>query len=106
SASGGEDAARRSAVRGGLPATPPFIALPHQPKAVLVHLVGHDGAQEGRENPPFTAMLMFAYVLLMVPLLYVIDSRLSASKLVRKATQNLIIIALTLLFFSAMTLLY
>ncbi|AGE18917.1 hypothetical protein BMF90_01305 [Serratia sp. OLHL2] len=55
---------------------------------------------------PFTAMLMFAYVLLMVPLLYVIDSRLSASKLVRKATQNLIIIALTLLFFSAMTLLY
>ncbi|EMH4929461.1 hypothetical protein RGJ20_002336 [Serratia marcescens] len=54
---------------------------------------------------PFTAMLMFAYVLLMVPLLYVIDSRLSASKLVRKATQNLIIIALTLLFFSAMTLL-
>ncbi|HGO4160996.1 hypothetical protein [Serratia marcescens] len=31
------------------PATPPFIALPHQPKAVLVHLVGHDGAQEGRE---------------------------------------------------------
>ncbi|SUJ36601.1 Uncharacterised protein [Serratia marcescens] len=71
-----------------------------------MHLVGHDGAQEGRENPPFTAMLMFAYVLLMVPLLYVIDSRLSASKLVRKATQNLIIIALTLLFFSAMTLLY
>ncbi|MBU5413721.1 hypothetical protein [Serratia ureilytica] len=55
---------------------------------------------------PFTAMLMFAYVLLMVPLLYVIDSRLSASKLARKATQNLIIIALTLLFFSAMTLLY
>ncbi|BEO52506.1 hypothetical protein SMQE21_24460 [Serratia marcescens] len=55
---------------------------------------------------PFTAMLMFAYVLLMVPLLYVIDSRLSTSKLVRKATQNLIIIALTLLFFSAMTLLY
>ncbi|EPJ3809523.1 hypothetical protein NB065_000537 [Serratia marcescens] len=55
---------------------------------------------------PFTAMLMFAYVLLMVPLLYVIDSGLSASKLVRKATQNLIIIALTLLFFSAMTLLY
>ncbi|HID9554916.1 hypothetical protein [Serratia ureilytica] len=55
---------------------------------------------------PFTAMLMFAYVLLMVPLLYVVDSRLSASKLVRKATQNLIIIALTLLFFSAMTLLY
>ncbi|HIF6624668.1 MULTISPECIES: hypothetical protein [unclassified Serratia (in: enterobacteria)] len=55
---------------------------------------------------PFTAMLMFAYVLLMVPLLYVIDSRLSASRLVRKATQNLIIIALTLLFFSAMTLLY
>ncbi|BEM09828.1 hypothetical protein I5N09_00500 [Serratia marcescens] len=55
---------------------------------------------------PFTAMLMFAYVLLMVPLLYVIDSRLSASKLVRKATQNVIIIALTLLFFSAMTLLY
>ncbi|BEL81062.1 hypothetical protein SM12BL3_23690 [Serratia marcescens] len=55
---------------------------------------------------PFTTMLMFAYVLLMVPLLYVIDSRLSASKLVRKATQNLIIIALTLLFFSAMTLLY
>ena len=55
---------------------------------------------------PFTAMLMFTYVLLMVPLLYVIDSRLSASKLVRKATQNLIIIALTLLFFSAMTLLY
>lgn len=55
---------------------------------------------------PFTAMLMFAYVLLMLPLLYVIDSRLSASKLVRKATQNLIIIALTLLFFSAMTLLY
>lgn len=55
---------------------------------------------------PFTAMLMFAYVLLMVPLLYVIDSRLSASKLVRKATQNLIIIALTLLFFSAMMLLY
>ncbi|BBG70117.1 hypothetical protein [Serratia marcescens] len=55
---------------------------------------------------PFTAMLMFAYVLLMVPLLYIIDSRLSASKLVRKATQNLIIIALTLLFFSAMTLLY
>lgn len=55
---------------------------------------------------PFTAMLMFAYVLLMVLLLYVIDSRLSASKLVRKATQNLIIIALTLLFFSAMTLLY
>lgn len=55
---------------------------------------------------PFTAMLMFAYVLLMVPLLYVIDSRLSASRLVRKATQNAIIIALTLLFFSAMTLLY
>ncbi|MEN5281426.1 hypothetical protein [Serratia marcescens] len=55
---------------------------------------------------PFTAMLMFTYVLLMVPLLYVIDSRLSASKLVRKATQNVIIIALTLLFFSAMTLLY
>ncbi|WP_148875946.1 hypothetical protein [Serratia marcescens] len=55
---------------------------------------------------PFTAMLMFAYVLLMVPLLYVIDSRLSTSRLVRKATQNLIIIALTLLFFSAMTLLY
>jgi hypothetical protein len=55
---------------------------------------------------PFTAMLMFAYVLLMVPLLYVIDSRLSASRLVRKATQNVIIIALTLLFFSAMTLLY
>ncbi|MDY7606214.1 hypothetical protein ACGEDE_15750 [Serratia marcescens] len=55
---------------------------------------------------PFTAMLMFAYVLLLVPLLYVIDSLLSASKLVRKATQNVIIIALTLLFFSAMTLLY
>lgn len=55
---------------------------------------------------PFTAMLMFAYVLLMVPLLYVIDSRLRAGKLVRKATQNVIIIALTLLFFSAMTLLY
>ncbi|MGQ8888389.1 hypothetical protein [Serratia sp. TSA_105.2] len=55
---------------------------------------------------PFTAMLMFAYVLLMVPLLYVIDSRLSSSRLVRKATQNVIIIALTLLFFSAMTLLY
>lgn len=55
---------------------------------------------------PFTAMLMFAYVLLMVPLLYVIDSRPSASRLVRKATQNVIIIALTLLFFSAMTLLY
>ena len=55
---------------------------------------------------PCTAMLMFAYVLLMVPLLYVIDSRLSASRLVRKATQNVIIIALTLLFFSAMTLLY
>ncbi|ALE96879.1 MULTISPECIES: hypothetical protein [Serratia] len=55
---------------------------------------------------PFTAMLMFAYVLLMVPLLYIIDSRLSASKLVRKATQNVIIIVLTLLFFSAMTLLY
>ncbi|EMH4132550.1 TPA: hypothetical protein ACGD69_001212 [Serratia marcescens] len=55
---------------------------------------------------PFTAMLMFAYVLLMVPLLYIIDSRLSASRLVRKATQNVIIIALTLLFFSAMTLLY
>lgn len=55
---------------------------------------------------PFTAMLMFAYVLLMVPLLYLIDSRLSASRLVRKATQNVIIIALTLLFFSAMTLLY
>jgi len=55
---------------------------------------------------PFTAMLMFAYVLLMVPLLYVIDSRLSASRLVRKATQYVIIIALTLLFFSAMTLLY
>ncbi|HCB3598790.1 hypothetical protein [Serratia marcescens] len=55
---------------------------------------------------PFTAILMFAYVLLMVPLLYIIDSRLSASKLVRKATQNVIIIALTLLFFSAMTLLY
>ncbi|BEO57243.1 hypothetical protein [Serratia marcescens] len=55
---------------------------------------------------PFTAMLMFAYVLLMVPLLYVIDSRLSASRLVRKAMQNVIIIALTLLFFSAMTLLY
>ncbi|ASL98305.1 hypothetical protein JY446_01055 [Serratia marcescens] len=55
---------------------------------------------------PFTAMLMFAYVLLMVPLLYIIDSRLSASKLVRKATQNFIIIVLTLLFFSAMTLLY
>ncbi|HGE8335743.1 TPA: hypothetical protein ACGD5E_001868 [Serratia marcescens] len=55
---------------------------------------------------PFTTMLMFAYVLLMVPLLYVIDSRLSAGKLVRKATQNVIIIALTLLFFSAMTLLY
>ena len=55
---------------------------------------------------PFTAMLMFAYVLLMVPLLYVIDSRLSASRLVRKATQTVIIIALTLLFFSAMTLLY
>ncbi|HEJ9176848.1 TPA: hypothetical protein SML65_001132 [Serratia marcescens] len=55
---------------------------------------------------PFTAMLMFAYVLLMVPLIYIIDSRLSASKLVRKATQNVIIIVLTLLFFSAMTLLY
>ena len=55
---------------------------------------------------PFTAMLMFAYVLLMVPLLYVIDSRMSAGKLVRKATQNVIIIALTLLFFSGMTLLY
>ncbi|BEL71314.1 MULTISPECIES: hypothetical protein [Serratia] len=55
---------------------------------------------------PFTAMLMFAYVLFMVPLLYIIDSRLSASKLVRKATQNVIIIVLTLLFFSAMTLLY
>ena len=55
---------------------------------------------------PFTTMLMFAYVLLMGPLLYVIDSRLSASKLVRKATQTVIIIALTLLFFSAMTLLY
>ncbi|CAI0764719.1 hypothetical protein [Serratia marcescens] len=55
---------------------------------------------------PFTAMLMFAYVLLMVPLLYIIDSRLSASKLVRKATQDVIIIVLTLLFFSAMTLLY
>lgn len=58
------------------------------------------------EPAALSAMLMFAYVLLMVPLLYVIDSRLSASKLVRKATQNLIIIALTLLFFSAMTLLY
>ncbi len=56
--------------------------------------------------PRLVAMLMFAYVLLMVPLLYVIDSRLSASRLVRKATQNVIIIALTLLFFSAMTLLY
>ncbi|HCR3023293.1 TPA: hypothetical protein ON323_002361 [Serratia marcescens] len=31
------------------PATPPFIGLPHQPKAVLVHLVGHDGAQEEHE---------------------------------------------------------
>lgn len=37
---------------------------------------------------PFTAMLMFAYVLLMVPLLYVIDSRLSAGKLVRKAAKR------------------
>ncbi|CAI0718942.1 Uncharacterised protein [Serratia entomophila] len=55
---------------------------------------------------PFTAMLMFAYVLLMVPVLYAIDSRLSASRLVRKAVQNAIIILLTLLFFSAMTLLY
>lgn len=51
-------------------------------------------------------MLMFAYVLLMVPVLYAIDSRLSASRLVRKAVQNAIIILLTLLFFSAMTLLY
>ncbi|OKB66514.1 hypothetical protein BHU62_11595 [Serratia marcescens] len=55
---------------------------------------------------PFTALLMFAYVLLMVPLLYAVDSRLSAGRLVRKATQNAIIIVLTLLFFSAMTLLY
>ncbi|MCP1104300.1 hypothetical protein M6G53_02680 [Serratia nevei] len=55
---------------------------------------------------PFTAMLMFAYVLLMVPLLYAIDSRLSAGRLVRKAVQNVVIIVLTLLFFSAMTLLY
>lgn len=55
---------------------------------------------------PFTTMLIFAYVLLMVPLLYAIDSRLSAGKLVRKATQTIAIIALTLLFFSAMTLLY
>ncbi|MBS7549714.1 hypothetical protein KHA85_16980 [Dietzia sp. Marseille-Q0999] len=54
---------------------------------------------------PFTAMLMFAYVLLMVPLLYIIDSRLSASKLVRKATQNVIIIVLTLLIFIPTTLL-
>ncbi|WP_308371954.1 hypothetical protein [Serratia marcescens] len=49
---------------------------------------------------------MFTYVLLMVPLLYIIDSRPSAIKQVRKATQNVIIIALTLLFFSAMSLLY
>jgi len=31
------------------PVTPPFIGLAHQTEAVLVHLVGHDGAQEGRE---------------------------------------------------------
>ncbi|CAI2519285.1 Uncharacterised protein [Serratia ficaria] len=60
---------------------------------------------------PFTAMLMFAYVLLMVPVLYAIDSRLGASRLgasrlVRKAVQNVVIIVLTLLFFGAMTLGY
>lgn len=51
-------------------------------------------------------MLMFAYVLLMVPVLYAIDSRLGASRLVRKAVQNVVIIVLTLLFFGAMTLGY
>lgn len=60
---------------------------------------------------PLTAMLMLVYVLLMVPALFAIDNRLSTSRwghsrLMRKTVQTGFIIALTLLFFSIMTLLY
>ncbi|BBI91205.1 hypothetical protein SSYM_1085 [Serratia symbiotica str. Tucson] len=54
---------------------------------------------------PLTAMLIFVYILLMIPVLRVIDSRLRTSKLVRKTVQNATLIMLTLLFFSIMTLL-
>ena len=62
-------------------------------------------------QPPLPAMLMLIYVLLMVPALFAIDSRLSAtrwghSRLMRKTLQTGFIIVLTLLFFSLMTLLY
>ncbi|WP_413504397.1 hypothetical protein [Serratia grimesii] len=60
---------------------------------------------------PLTAMLMLVYVLLMVPALFAIDNRLSMSRwgqshLMRKTVQTGFIIALTLLFFGIMTLLY
>ncbi|MBI6153444.1 hypothetical protein [Serratia surfactantfaciens] len=31
------------------PSTPSFVGLPHQTQAVLVHLIGHDDAQEEHE---------------------------------------------------------
>ncbi|MGA9616006.1 MAG: hypothetical protein ACTH8B_05770 [Serratia proteamaculans] len=60
---------------------------------------------------PLTAMLMLIYLLLMVPALFAIDNRLNTtrwgqSRLVRKTLQTGFIIALTLLFFGLMTLLY
>lgn len=60
---------------------------------------------------PLTAMLMLVYLLLMVPALFAIDNRLSATRwgqgrLLRKTLQTGFIIALTLLFFNLMTLLY
>ncbi|MFN1141289.1 hypothetical protein [Serratia quinivorans] len=60
---------------------------------------------------PLTAMLMLVYLLLMVPALFAIDSHLSATRwgqgrLLRKTLQTGFIIALTLLFFSLLTLLY
>lgn len=60
---------------------------------------------------PLIAMLMLVYVLLMVPALFAIDNRMSATRwgqgrLVRKTLQTGFIITLTLLFFGLMTLLY
>ncbi|NIG98892.1 MAG: hypothetical protein G5701_09065 [Serratia symbiotica] len=54
---------------------------------------------------PLTAMLIFVYILLMIPVQCVINSRLRSSKLVRKTLQNATIIMMTLLFFRIMTLL-
>ncbi len=59
---------------------------------------------------PLFAMLVMVYVLLMVPALLAIDSRLSTTRwgqgrLMRKTLQTGFIISLTLLFFSIMTLL-